>query len=58
MGQSGVIGIDFGSDTIKAMAISKGQGTYQIDAVAEVSIPRGLIVDNHIEDVSKLSTRD
>lgn len=55
MGQSGVIGIDFGSDTIKAMAISKGQGTYQIDAVAEVSIPRGLIVDNHIEDVSKLT---
>ncbi|TEW53922.1 type IV pilus assembly protein PilM [Psychromonas sp. RZ22] len=55
MGPSGVIGIDFGSDSIKAMAISKGHGTYQIDAVGEAPVTKGLIVDNRLEDVAKLT---
>ena len=55
IGPSGVIGIDFGSNSIKAMAISKGQGTYRIDAVAEAPVAKGLIVDNRLEDVSKIS---
>ena len=55
IGPNGVIGIDFGSNSIKAMAISKGQGTYQIDAVAEVAISKGLIVDNRLEDVTKIT---
>ena len=50
-----LIGIDFGSNSIKAIAISKGKGTFQIDAVAEAAIPKGLIVDNHFEDITKLS---
>ena len=50
-----LIGIDFGSHSIKAIAISKGQGTFKIDAVAEVLIPKGLIVDTHFEDVAKLT---
>lgn len=51
----GIIGIDFGSHSIKAVAISKGKGTFQIDAVAESPIPKGLIVDNHFEDIAKLT---
>ena len=52
---NGLIGIDFGSNSIKAIAISKGNGTFQIDAVAEAPITKGLIVDNHFEDITKLS---
>lgn len=50
-----LIGIDFGSNSIKAVAISKGKGTFQIDAVAEAPIPKGLIVDHHFEDIAKLT---
>ena len=50
-----IIGIDFGSSSIKAVAISKGRGTYQIDAVAEAPVPKGLIVDSHFENVDKLA---
>lgn len=50
-----LIGIDFGSNSIKAIAISKGRGTFQIDAVAEAPIAKGLIVDNHFEDITKLT---
>ena len=50
-----LIGIDFGSNSIKAVAISKGKGTFQIDAVAEAPIPKGLIVDNNFEDIAKLT---
>lgn len=50
-----LIGIDFGSNSIKAIALSKGKGTFQIDAVAEVALPKGLIVDSHFEDIAKLS---
>ena len=55
LGPSGVIGIDFGSHSIKAIALSKGQGTYQIDGVAEAAVPKGLIVDNRLEDIDKVT---
>ncbi|MCG6200710.1 pilus assembly protein PilM [Psychromonas antarctica] len=50
-----LIGIDFGSNSIKAIAISKDKGTFQIDAVAEAGIAKGLIVENHFEDITKLT---
>lgn len=50
-----LIGIDFGTSSIKALAISSGKGTFQIDAVAEVPIAKGLIVDHHFEDITKLT---
>lgn len=50
-----LIGIDFGSSAIKAIALSKGKGTFQIDAVAEMQIQQGLIVDQHFEDAGKLT---
>ena len=56
LGPTELIGIDFGSSSIKAMGISNGKGTYQIEAVAEIPIPRGLITENRIEDPSKITT--
>ena len=50
-----LIGIDFGSSAIKAIVLSKRKGTFQIDAVAEVPIEKGLIVDQHFEDAAKLT---
>jgi len=55
MKANALIGIDFGSNSIKALAVSRGRGTYQIDAVAEAPIAKGLIVDNHFEDITKLT---
>jgi type IV pilus assembly protein PilM len=55
MNSNALIGIDFGSNSIKALAMSKGKGTFQIDAVAEAPIAKGLIVDNHFEDITKLT---
>lgn len=52
---SALIGIDFGSHSIKAIAVSKGKGTFRIDAVAEAPIAKGLIVDHHFEDIAKLT---
>lgn len=49
-----LIGIDFGSNCIKAVALSKEQGTYVINAVAEIPVSKGLIVDGHFEDLPKL----
>ncbi|HIP81251.1 MAG TPA: hypothetical protein EYH16_02425 [Leucothrix mucor] len=50
----GLIGLDFGSNSIKAVALIKEQGTHKIIAVAEMPIPNGLIIDNHFEDIPKL----
>lgn len=50
-----LIGIDFGSHAIKAIAISNIRGTYQVDAVVEMLLPKGLIIDNHLQDISQIS---
>ena len=50
-----LIGIDFGSSAIKAIALSEGKGTFQIDAVAEIAVEKGLIVDHRFEDMVKLT---
>lgn len=55
MNSNALIGIDFGSSSIKAVAISKGGGTFHVDAVAEAPVAKGLIVDNHLEDLSRLT---
>ena len=55
LGSSSVIGIDFGSNSIKAIAISKGQGTYHVDGIAEAPLAKGLIVDNRFEDIDKIT---
>ncbi|WP_413692010.1 type IV pilus assembly protein PilM [Psychromonas sp. KJ10-2] len=50
-----VIGIDFGSSSIKAIAISKGSGAYRVDGIAEAPVAKGLIVDNRFEEVDKIT---
>ena len=50
-----MIGIDFGSQTIKAVVISGRPGRFQIDACIEVLTPKGSLVDYQMQDVEKIS---
>jgi len=50
-----LIGIDFGSSAIKAIALSRRKGSFRIDAVAEISVEKGLIVDHRFENIVKLA---
>jgi type IV pilus assembly protein PilM len=55
LGESGLIGIDFGSSSIKAIALSKIQGGFCVEALVETPLAKGLIVDNRLEDIDKLT---
>jgi type IV pilus assembly protein PilM len=52
---TGVIGIDLGSHSVKAIAISIKRGIYRIDGAVEVLLPKGVIIDNQLERADKLS---
>ena len=46
-----IIGVDIGSSSAKAVLLSKFNNTYKVEHVANVDIPKGMIVDNDIVDV-------
>ena len=50
-----MIGVDFGSQTIKAVVISGKPGRFQIDACIEVLTPKGCLVDYQMQDVERIS---
>ncbi|MGN1394603.1 MAG: type IV pilus assembly protein PilM [Succinivibrionaceae bacterium] len=49
-----LLGVDFGSQSIKAVAISGRSDNYQIVGVAEVPTPKGSISDYQIQDMEKV----
>lgn len=49
-----LLGVDFGSQSIKAVAITGKSSNFQITAVAEVPTPKGSIVDYQINDMDKV----
>ncbi len=51
-----LLGVDFGSQSIKAVAISGKSKDFKITAVAEVPTPKGAIVDYQINDIEKVTT--
>jgi len=55
IGSNGIIGIDIGSSSIKAIALSKSQGTYRVEGIAEAPVAKGLIIDNRLEDIDKIT---
>ena len=54
-----LIGVDFGSHTIKAVAVSGKADNFQIVSLAEVPTPKNTIKDSKIVDIDKVvqSTR-
>ena len=49
-----LIGVDFGSQTIKAVAISGRKGSFQIDSAVEVACPQGAVVNGKIQDKERV----
>ncbi len=50
-----MIGIDFGSSAIKAIAVAKSGKTYKVEGVAEVNMPKGAVVERQLHDVEKIA---
>lgn len=49
-----LIGVDFGSQSIKAVAISGKASNFEIIGLAEVPTPKGAITDYQINDIDKV----
>ncbi len=52
---SPLAGIDFGSQTIKAVTLSGRPGKLHIESVAEVVTPKGTLVDYQLQDIERVS---
>ncbi|MFB2864172.1 PilM family type IVa pilus assembly protein TapM [Aeromonas sp. MdU4] len=50
-----LVGIDFGSQTIKAVALSGRPGKLHLDAVADIATPKGTLVDYQLQDIERVS---
>ncbi len=50
-----MLGVDFGSSTIKAVAVSGNADDYIIDAWAEIATPKNAIRDFQLQDVDRIS---
>ncbi|WP_219590342.1 PilM family type IVa pilus assembly protein TapM [Aeromonas salmonicida] len=48
-------GIDFGSQTIKAVTITGRPGKLHLESVAEVVTPKGTLVDYQLQDIERVS---
>jgi type IV pilus assembly protein PilM len=50
-----MLGVDFGSSTIKAVAVSGSAESFSIDSWAEIATPKGAIRDFQLQDVDRVS---
>lgn len=50
-----LVGIDFGADRIKAVALRGAAGRYSLDAMASIPTPKSSIVDHQLVDVPKVA---
>ena len=50
-----MIGVDFGSSSVKALALSKRSEHYVVDMVSEVATPKGCVVDHQLQDIEALT---
>ena len=50
----GMIGIDFGMNCIKALALKGKPGQYELEAMASVPTPKGSIVDHQLQDMDQV----
>ncbi|PJG60726.1 type IV pilus assembly protein PilM [Aeromonas cavernicola] len=50
-----LMGVDFGSQTIKAVTLSGCVDQFYIDSVAEIATPKGGLVDYQLQDIERVS---
>lgn len=55
LGKKPGLGIDIGTDAVKAIELLPAGDTYDIIGIAETHLPRNLITDDEITDIEKLS---
>ncbi len=46
-----IIGVDIGSNSIKALLLSKSSNGYKVENITTLAIPKGVVVDNAITDL-------
>ncbi|MFM5464754.1 type IV pilus assembly protein PilM [Aeromonas simiae] len=49
-----LVGVDFGSHTIKAVSLTGREGKFFIDALANVATPKGVFVDYQLQDIERV----
>jgi len=52
---TGFIGIDIGSHAIKMVAVSTCRSNYQVDAVVEIPLHKGMMVDHQPQNIAKIN---
>lgn len=50
-----LVGIDFGSQTIKAVTLSGRPGKLHLESVADIPTPKGTLVDYQLQDIERVS---
>ena len=50
-----LVGIDFGSQTIKAVTLSGRPGKLHLESVADIATPKGTLVDYQLQDIERVS---
>ena len=50
-----MIGIDLGSHSVKAVALSKSGKSYKVEGVAEMNVPKGSVSDRQLIEVDKVA---
>ena len=50
-----LMGIDFGSQTIKAVTLSGRPGKLHLESVADIATPKGTLVDYQLQDIERIS---
>ena len=56
LGVKRIIGIDFGSHSIKAIALSKKQNVLVVEGVIEIFLDKGLVVDGRLQEIDEIAT--
>lgn len=50
-----LVGIDFGSQTIKAVTLSGRPGKLHLESIADIATPKGTFVDYQLQDIERVS---
>ncbi len=51
-----MVGIDIGSNAIKAVLLSKTDSGYRLEGVAQLPVPKGAVVDHEIQDIEAVGS--
>jgi len=56
LGVQGIIGIDFGSHSIKAVALTKKQGVLVVEGAIEICLKKDFVIDGRLQEIDEITT--